>query len=219
MAKYSTKGYHWLTKTELESLEEKLKDYDNLKIYTDGSSWVATGAGGYAVVFVDDENNEIHHIKGGFHKTTNNRMELFALLISGQVINYFIDKNIIVYSDSEYSINTLIGRFKGKANPDLLVMCKDLNWKVPYDRIKKVKGHSGDFGNDLADRYCGEARISIEEAIRVNKKTISEKELNERIAELEATIVELIKSKKELKQQIIEIGELDLEQQILIKNL
>ena len=96
-----------------------------IRIFTDGSARGNPGPGGYGIVL--KFNGKEKEISGGFKLTTNNRMELLALIIALENLkskSYPIE----VYSDSKYVIDSITKRwvdnwklkqFKGKKNKDL----------------------------------------------------------------------------------------------------
>lgn len=129
--------------------------------YTDGSCLQNTNNGGYGCVIFPNGNvgkEDRIEISGSVKNTTNNRMELRAVI---EVLAYF-GKNcdILVYSDSMYVINCAKGVWKRKKNKDL--------WKK-YDKniIGKninfiwVKGHSDNFWNNRADHLATSKSKSI----------------------------------------------------------
>jgi ribonuclease HI len=120
-------------------------------IYTDGSCMPNPGAGGWAFVFLpkeDDINPTEFHISGGKKNTTNNRMELTAVI---EALDFdSIQKDYLIYSDSMYVINCAKGKWQRKKNIDL--------WK-DYEKASNgkniewvwVKGHSNDKYNEIVD--------------------------------------------------------------------
>lgn len=93
-------------------------------------------------------------ISGGEPRTTNNRMELMAAIKGLEAAEMAIDhlppQEIVIYSDSQYLINTMTKGWKRNANLDLwerldrLVKGQKVTWKW-------VRGHNGTPGNELAD--------------------------------------------------------------------
>jgi len=137
----------------------------NIEIYTDGSSLGNPGPGGYGVVVVSGDKmiNEF----GGYEKmTTNNRMELLAVIESLKYIikNYVQDK-VTIYADSAYvlgGVTTWIHNWEKNgwrtANKKE-VLNQDL-WKELIKLVRefkghlswqKVKGHAGHVHNERAD--------------------------------------------------------------------
>lgn len=118
-------------------------------IYTDGSCIPNPGPGGWAFVALSRDPDSVEfHVSGGEKKSTNNRMELTAVIEALDFIND--QKEYLIYSDSTYVINCAKGKWKRKKNTDL--------WEK-YEKISKgkriewiwVKGHSGDKYNEIVD--------------------------------------------------------------------
>lgn len=95
-----------------------------VELYTDGSARGNPGPGGYGLILkfgsVEKE------MSGGFRKTTNNRMELLAVIIGLETLTRPVE--VEVYSDSKYVVEAVKQGwvfgwqkkgFKGKKNPDL----------------------------------------------------------------------------------------------------
>lgn len=126
-----------------------------LELYTDGSCVKnPDGPGGWAVVLIDDDKYE-WYLSDGEDKTTNNRMELRAVIEGIKLIN---DGSVCnIYTDSKLVINCATGLWKRKANIDM--------WEE-YDKISKnkiinyewVKGHNGNYYNEKVDK------LALEEA-------------------------------------------------------
>ena len=128
-------------------------------IYTDGSSRGNPGPGGYGTVLKFKEHRR--EISEGFRKTTNNRMELLAVIIGLEAIK--VDHAPVkIYSDSKYVIdavekgwlwNWVKKDFKGKKNKDLwLRVCSNLQkHKVQF---QWVKGHAGIPENERCDQLA-----------------------------------------------------------------
>ena len=138
--------------------------------YTDGSCQGNPGPGGFGVVVLDDNENLITTYSEQYEYTTNNRMELSAILwaflkYGTQLSNCSIP---IIYSDSAYCINTFSSWMFSWANnnwlksdnkiPENLDLIQPFYkyWQNGY-RIKfqKVKGHSNNKWNELADKLAG----------------------------------------------------------------
>jgi len=118
-------------------------------LYTDGSCSPNPGNGGYGIVALTDPEIHISHL---VKNTTNNIMEVTAIIEAVKLFKN-CNVNIKIYSDSKYAINCAEGKWKRKVNLEL--------WKE-YDTVSKgknisfkwVKGHSGDYYNDLVDRLA-----------------------------------------------------------------
>lgn len=127
--------------------------------------------GGHAVVILDDNENYLGSYSKGLRGTTNNREELRAILYV--LLNYGLD-NPIVYSDSAYAVNTLTSWMfswagngwvksdnKTPENLDLIQTYYDF-WQKGYRiQLKKVKGHSTNKWNQLADKLAVEAKEKV----------------------------------------------------------
>ena len=135
-----------------------------IKIYTDGSAKGNPGKGGYGIIIKNNES--FIEISKGFRLTTNNRMELLAVIIALEKLETTND-DVIVTSDSKYVIDAVTKGwvfnwerkgFKKKKNPDL--------WKrflkiYPKNKItfKWVPGHSGHIENERCDELAVNASI------------------------------------------------------------
>ncbi len=134
-----------------------------IDIYTDGSCLGNPGPGGWGVLVLDQEKE---HELSGFHAdTTNNRMEMSAIIEALKWIreNYsdqINDIQINIFSDSNLIIQTLNKGWKKKANTDLwaemekLTAWLNINWTW-------VKAHSINKYNNKADSLAFAAAQSI----------------------------------------------------------
>ncbi len=75
-----------------------------IKIYTDGSSRGNPGPGGYGVVLIYKNNRK--EISQGYQNTTNNRMELLAVIKALEALNEN-DLQIKIFSDSKYVVESI----------------------------------------------------------------------------------------------------------------
>ena len=133
-----------------------------INIYTDGSAKGNPGKGGFGVVLISG--NHYKEISQGFRHTTNNRMELLAVIVGLEHLKN-INSEVQVYSDSKYVVDSIEKKwvfqwekkhFKGKKNADL--------WKrflIIYKKHKVsfnwVKGHAGHPHNEKCDYLAVEA--------------------------------------------------------------
>ena len=136
----------------------------DITIYTDGASRGNPGPGGYGVVLLSGPYRR--EISEGFKSTTNNRMELLAVIIGLEALKKD-GMNVTIYSDSQYVVNSVekgwvFGwvkiNFKGKKNSDL--------WKrflSVYNRHKVkfiwIKGHNETKENERCDRLAVAAAL------------------------------------------------------------
>ena len=123
-----------------------------IKIYTDGSC-LSNGAGGWAICIIEDDNST-YCMSGSASETTNNRMELQAVI---EAVSCISEKSeCVIYTDSMITMNCAMGKWKRKANLDL--------WKE-YDKESKnkrinfehVKAHNGDYYNEKVDKLAKES--------------------------------------------------------------
>lgn len=127
-----------------------------IKIFTDGSAKGNPGPGGYGIVLKFGD--KVKEISQGYRLTTNNRMELLALIIALE--NLKTDKfPVEVYSDSKYVIDSITKRwvfgwntkgFKGKKNADLWIRYLEIHPKFNLS-FHWVKGHAGHAENERCD--------------------------------------------------------------------
>ena len=136
----------------------------NFKIYTDGSCLGNPGAGGWAAVIVD-ENNQREEISGGEVYTTNNRMEMTAAIHALEKIPE--GSRVELFTDSSYLKNAFtngwLAKWKrnGWKNSDRKpVLNKDL-WLVLDELFSTrtinfnwVKGHAGNHFNERCDELA-----------------------------------------------------------------
>lgn len=143
-----------------------------IEIYTDGSAKGNPGKGGYGIVMKNKDN--YLEISNGYRLTTNNRMELLAVIVALEKIEN-TDEEIIITSDSKYVIDAVTKGwvfnwqrkgFKKKKNPDL--------WKRFLKEYHKYKikfvwvpGHSGHIENERCDELAVNA--SIHEELEVDE--------------------------------------------------
>ena len=131
-------------------------------IFTDGAARGNPGPGGYGVILMSGQHRK--ELSGGFVCTTNNRMELLAVIIGLETLK--IDNcEVVIYSDSRYVvdaveknwINGWIQRqFKNVKNVDLwqryLKIAKNHNVRFEW-----IKGHDGNFENQHCDQLAVKA--------------------------------------------------------------
>jgi ribonuclease HI len=135
----------------------------SITIYTDGSSRGNPGPGGYGAILM--AGNHRKELSGGYRLTTNNRMELLAVIKAIEALKK-PGMQLTIYSDSQYVVkavnegwlkNWIATNFKGgKKNSDL--------W-LRYDKLAKlhsvkfvwVKGHANNPYNNRCDILATEA--------------------------------------------------------------
>lgn len=87
-------------------------------IYTDGGcAFNPGGPGGIGVVILDGSGKVVKEISKGYGPTTNNRMEISAAIEALKAVPE--GSPVLLYSDSQYLVNTMRGIFRMKKNNDL----------------------------------------------------------------------------------------------------
>lgn len=129
-------------------------------VYTDGGcAWNPGGPGGCAAVVIQQNTHHRKELHKGYHSTTNNRMEIMAVIIAMEEIPS--GSSVLLHSDSQYVVNTISGQFRKKKNQDLWDrLDQALAGKKVY--LKWVKGHSGIPENERCDQLCQQAIKSPE---------------------------------------------------------
>ena len=134
------------------------------KYWVDGACSGNPGPGGYAVVSLE-ENELVYSYVEDFQHTTNNRMELMAILHVMKLAAEDKENDYLVYSDSAYAINSISNWIYGWAcngwinskkkqveNIDLMKeIYQYVKFPMPNFKLEKVHGHDGLLGNELAD--------------------------------------------------------------------
>ncbi|MCZ6694153.1 MAG: ribonuclease HI [Bacteroidetes bacterium] len=133
-----------------------------ITIYTDGASKGNPGPGGFGIVLISGKHRK--EISGGYRKTTNNRMELLAVIAGLETLKKD-GINVLVYSDSKYVVDAiekgwvhkwLKKGFKGKKNEDLWRRFLKIYPKHKV-QFKWVKGHAGNSENERCDQLAVQA--------------------------------------------------------------
>jgi len=127
-----------------------------VEIYTDGAARGNPGRGGFGTVLKYGVHER--ELSGGFKLTTNNRMELMAVIIGLEALTR-PGLSVTVFSDSKYVVEAIEKKwilgwqrtnFKGKKNPDLwkryLIAAAKHNVKFVW-----IKGHNDHPYNERCD--------------------------------------------------------------------
>ena len=130
-----------------------------IDIYTDGSCIVNPGPGGWAAIVFDGDSKRA--LSGGEQDTTNNRMEILAVVKGLQAVPD--SSEVTIHSDSQYVINTMTRNWKRNANQDLW---EQLDTEVKKRAVKWewVRGHSGHPLNEEVDRLANSEARNIKKA-------------------------------------------------------
>lgn len=145
---------------------------NNLKYiaYTDGScnNLSPYGEGGSAYILLCD-GIIIKESSKGFVKTTNNRMELLAIVSAANSTPKGSD--LVVYTDSQYCITVLTSKKKQKSNTDLINLFHESSSHLNKVEFVWVKGHSGDEFNEYVDSLAFSAYENIVEKYNLSKSS------------------------------------------------
>ena len=128
-------------------------------IYTDGSAKGNPGNGGYGIVM--SYNQVVKEFYQGYRLTTNNRMELLAIIVALEKMktNQY---PIHIYSDSKYVIDSITKKwvfdwekkkYKGKKNSDLWKRYMKLHRQFNLS-FHWIKGHDGHKENERCDKLA-----------------------------------------------------------------
>ncbi len=134
-----------------------------ITIYTDGAAKGNPGPGGYGVVLKAMVNGKLFRkeLSEGFRTTTNNRMELLAVIRGLEALKNH-GSQVVIYSDSKYVVDAVEKGwiwnwekkgFKNKANVDLWQRFIPL-FKQHKVRFQWVKGHAGIPENERCDQLA-----------------------------------------------------------------
>ena len=143
-----------------------MDDLKQVTIYTDGGCDPNPGPGGYGVVLLYGGHRK--ELSGGFRRTTNNRMEIYAAIQGLEALKE--PCQVTLYSDSEYLVNAISQgwalRWKARRwmrnskeralNPDLwerlLALCEKHQVTFVW-----LKGHAGTTENERCDSLAAQA--------------------------------------------------------------
>ena len=155
-----------------------------IEIFTDGAAKGNPGRGGYGALL--RFNDVVKEISEGFRMTTNNRMELLAVIVALESLktNQY---PVHIYSDSKYVIDSISKKwvfnwvkigFKGKKNKDLWLRYLEIHPKFNLV-FHWVKGHAGHIENERCDFLA----VSAAEGknLKIDEFFEREKEKNELI--------------------------------------
>jgi ribonuclease HI len=130
-----------------------------IELFTDGASSGNPGPGGFGIIL--RSGNHYKELSAGYRKTTNNRMELLAVIVGLETIKK-PNQVIKIYSDSKYVIDAIEKKwvfgwvqkgFAGKKNKDLWLRLLPL-LKVHQITFFWVKGHNGHPENERCDELA-----------------------------------------------------------------
>ena len=149
-----------------EAVLERYSKGPTTGVFTDGACSGNPGPGGWGTVWVE-EGRILGERSGGEARTTNNRMELAALIEAYQALP--ADRDLVVYSDSELCVKTINEWAAGwerrgwrrKTGPvenlDLVQRAFVLSKERPQAKLVWIKAHDGSRWNEYADALANEA--------------------------------------------------------------
>ncbi|HEY0772216.1 MAG TPA: ribonuclease HI [Sphingobacteriaceae bacterium] len=130
-----------------------------IELFTDGASSGNPGPGGFGVILRSGQYYK--EISEGYRKTTNNRMELLAVITGLEAIKK-PGQEVVIYSDSKYIIDAVEKKwvfgwvkkgFAGKKNKDLWLRFLQV-YKLHHIKFVWVKGHAGHIENERCDKLA-----------------------------------------------------------------
>lgn len=138
-------------KKKSRKIEYRNSEVCQYTVYTDGGCAVNPGGkGGYAAVILHEDKEPVE-ITGSMVPTTNNRMEIMAVIAGLRALPD--NCSALIVSDSQYFINTAAGIWRGSKNPDL--------WREYFKvagnktlSFRWVRGHNGNRYNERCDELC-----------------------------------------------------------------
>jgi ribonuclease HI len=149
-------------------------------IYTDGSSRGNPGPGGYGIIMEDCKSGFVKEYSKGFRYTTNNRMELLAVIDALKMLK----KNnlkILIYTDSKYVVDSVEKKwvfkwkttnFKNKKNVDLWLDFLKLFEKNTI-KFNWIKGHNNHPQNEKCDKLAFDASKSKNSSLDLEYEKIN----------------------------------------------
>jgi ribonuclease HI len=155
-----------------------------IQMYTDGAARGNPGPGGYGVILISG--NHRKEISQGYRRTTNNRMELMAVIAGLEALKKD-GMNITIFTDSQYIAkavnegwlrNWIATQFKGgKKNKDLWMRFHELSQKNKLNFVW-VKGHADNPLNNRCDELATAAAdggdLLIDEEYEKDKNSLFE---------------------------------------------
>jgi ribonuclease HI len=137
---------------------------NEITIYTDGASRGNPGPGGYGVILISGKHRLERSV--GFRLTTNNRMELMAVIVGLEALKIPGSK-VVIYTDSKYVADSVekgwvfqweSKTFKKKKNSDLWIRFLKIYRKHKV-RFVWIKGHANVPENEICDRLAVDASL------------------------------------------------------------
>lgn len=130
-----------------------------IEIYTDGAASGNPGPGGYGVIL--RSGSHYKELSAGYRMTTNNRMELLAVIVGLQALKT-PGQQVTIFSDSKYVVDSVEKKwvfgwlktgFKGKKNKDLWMQFLEM-YKKHHVKFVWIKGHNSHPENERCDQLA-----------------------------------------------------------------
>lgn len=128
-------------------------------IYTDGAARGNPGPGGYGALLVSGKHRK--ELSAGYRKTTNNRMELLAVIVALESLK-LTGLFVTIHTDSKYVCESIEKKwvfnwektgFKGKKNADLWQRFLKV-FPKHHVSMRWIKGHAGHKENEICDKLA-----------------------------------------------------------------
>lgn len=136
-------------------------------LYTDGSSRGNPGPGGYGVILHLNNTKYYKELSQGYRLTTNNRMELLAVIVGLEALTKE-NLSVLVVSDSKYVVDSVTKGwvfgwekkgFSGKKNPDLWIRFLKV-YRKHQVKFQWIKGHNNHPMNERCDQLAVAASLN-----------------------------------------------------------
>ncbi|MDR3132550.1 MAG: ribonuclease HI [Prevotellaceae bacterium] len=143
----------------MENQRPNVSDNFEVTVYTDGAASGNPGPGGYGIILMCNGNQK--ELSGGFAHTTNNRMELMAVIVALEALKYD-NCQVHIFTDSSYVVRAVeegwlarweYAAFKKKKNGDLWLRFLKI-YRKHQVRFHWLKGHAGNPFNERCDRLA-----------------------------------------------------------------
>lgn len=132
---------------------------NNLKIYTDGAYSSSRDQGGIGIVVLKEDKKVLEY-SNMFKRTSNNQMELIAVILALRTITKSYD-SITIFTDSQYVIGCATLGWKRKKNVKLWQeydkQFEQISSLCPNITFTHIKGHNGDKWNEYCDKLAVKA--------------------------------------------------------------
>jgi len=151
-----------------------------ITIYTDGSARGNPGPGGYGVVLLSGKHRK--ELSEGYRKTTNNRMELLAVIVALERLKHD-GCEVNIYTDSKYVADAVEKgwvfnwekkQFKKKKNPDLWIRFLKV-FRKHQVTFHWVKGHANNKENERCDKLAVDSSYNTQLKIDEEYENAEEK--------------------------------------------